>query len=128
MGYLEKNFILHERGTDEQLLPIDYPVPELGGKLVSIIPMTRGELLEMGVKRKEAIAKLAEEQKDKESGKTIEGATKRMQNRDETWEDFVLRHVSIPKLTKEELKDAKLITVEETRIEKRKSNNKKERR
>ena len=113
MGWLEKNFILHERNEKGELLPIDYPVPELGGKMVRIIPMTRGELQSMAALRKEAFEQLGKEQEDKEAGKTIEGATKRLEERDETWEEFVLRHIIKPKYTKEELKDGKMIKWED---------------
>jgi len=46
MGYLEKNFILHRRGEDEKLLPVDYFIKELNAN-VSALPITRGQYLSL---------------------------------------------------------------------------------
>jgi len=45
MGYLEKNFLLHERDEKGQLLPIEYPCPELDGRVLLVKPAPRGKIL-----------------------------------------------------------------------------------
>lgn len=109
MGWLEKNFILHERNEKGELIPIEYPVPELGGQKILIMPMTRGELNDFASSRRTILNEMVEEQKDKEIGKTLEGATKRLQERDKAWDEFVLKHILKPQFTMEELRDAKII-------------------
>lgn len=82
MGYLEKNFILHRRGADENLIPIDFHIVELDAD-VSMIPLTRGEILDNQIKFKEA----------KEKG--IPSNT--------IWEEIISAHLVIPKMTISEL-------------------------
>ncbi|MCD6572128.1 MAG: hypothetical protein J7K62_02530 [Thermoplasmata archaeon] len=94
MGYLEKKFILHERDENGNLLPIDYECKELGGKL-SIIPATRGELLRI-------LAEL----------RAIPDDDKKPDAQRNVWEDFVIRHIAKPELTKEDLSNVKLMTID----------------
>lgn len=86
MAWLEKNFILHERDENKKLLPIEYPIPELGGKKVLILPVSRGEIL-----RTFSDLKL-----------------EKIGNR-ETWEDFAIKHILKPKFTKEDFNNMKII-------------------
>lgn len=113
MAWLEKNFILHERDEKGNLIPIDYPVPELNGKIVKIMPLTRGEILSMAEERKKKIKKIMEERvkESKENKIDIDKERKIIEDTMGPWEDFVIRHIIEPKFTKEELKDAKLIKV-----------------
>jgi hypothetical protein len=88
MGYLEKKFILHERGAQGQLLPVDYDCEILGGT-ISIVPATRGEILE-------TIQKARSMGIDDNKHRAV-------------WEEFVIQHLEIPKLTKEDFLNMKLI-------------------
>lgn len=94
MGYLEKNFILHERDGEGKLIPIDKFCDKLKGKL-QIAPVTRGEVL-----------------KYFDTIKSIDVA-KEQDKIGELRTDFVLEHILQPKFTKEELYDAKLIKIED---------------
>ena len=114
-GYLEKNFILHERDEKEQLIPIDYPVPELDGKIIKIIPLTRGEILRMVAKRKERVNKLVQEnlKRVKENQDLNTTPSPQLEQLNSEWEDFVIEHILIPKFTRDDFKFAKLITIEQ---------------
>lgn len=90
MGYLEKNFLLHKRGENGQLLPIDSFI-EAFKTNVSMIPLSRGEVLDITEKLNKTIAN--------------KGNTKII------WEDVILKHMVEPKFTKEEIKELKLVKV-----------------
>lgn len=94
MGYLEKNFILHERDSEGKLIPLDKYSKKLGGKLL-IQPITRGDVLKHFGLIKQIDMK-------NEPDKIGEIRT-----------NFILEHIIEPKFTKEELSDAKLMTIEE---------------
>jgi len=87
MGYLEKNFLLHERGEDKKVLPIDRDIEGLG--TVRFIPFARGEFL------------------------TVSAEVGKLQRENKTalhlWDKFVLDHMDEPKLTVEDLKHTKPI-------------------
>lgn len=89
MGYLEKNFILHRRGEDKKLLPIDYFIKELNAN-VSIIPITRGGYSSF-------TSKLTHAADEKE--------------RVLLWDTLISKHFLIPKLSIEDIKSMKMIWV-----------------
>ena len=97
MGYLEKNFLLHKRNEKGELLPLDYDIKEFeqfGNSKVSIIPATRGELLDIVAKIRVVRNKIDVD---------VDGLIT------EEWEKFVINHFAEPKFTKEELRDAKRV-------------------
>ena len=47
MGWLEKEFILHECDENGKLLPIDFPIKELEGRKVTVFPVKRGRTLRL---------------------------------------------------------------------------------
>ena len=108
MGYLEKEFILHERNEKGKLIPIDYPIPELNNETVRVIPLTRGALLSFAEKRKAAINKRIQELQGmaKDKGKDKEVIAPLSVDEREVTEDLIIKHVIQPKFTKEELKSA----------------------
>ena len=57
MGYLEKEFILHETDENGNILPIDYPCPELGGIILRVLPASRGRLLRLSLDVKASVDK-----------------------------------------------------------------------
>ncbi len=98
MGYLETNFILHRRGADGNLLPIDFTIEKLKMD-ISITPLTRGEILDNQVKFKNA--------KDK----GIPSNT--------VWEEIISNHLIITKMSIKELHDLGMIKYkEEVEVEK----------
>lgn len=132
MGYLEKEFILHKRGEDGNLLSVDYFIKEFNAE-VSVLPVTRGESIELGMKtieREKIIntqAKLIEKLKEgrkntdkEESIKEIDEKIALIENKIEdinkeryrSTEDYILKHILKPKFTREELADAKVIILE----------------
>ena len=86
MSYLEKNFIIHSRGEDGKLLPIDYYVKELKAD-IQFIPLTRGAVLDIGVKLKQEI--------DKGEKSDVTGM----------WQEIICKQLVKPKLTVDELKN-----------------------
>lgn len=91
MGYLEKEFLLHQRNDSGKLISIDYPIPELDKKLVLIRPAIRGEILELLNK--------------------VRVHTKENKDTRYLWEQFVIDHLEKPKLTAEELTESKQILI-----------------
>lgn len=96
MGYLEKNFLLHKRGENGNLLPIDSFI-EVFKTNVSMIPLARGEVLDITQELKKAVA-------EKKPTKTI-------------WEDVILKHMVEPKFTEKELSELKLVKVDNVMID-----------
>jgi len=91
MGYLEKNFILHERNTEGKLLPIDYPLKEtrvigFEDKSIKMFPLVRGDILDMGSKE------------------------------DFAWEEVISEHLVEPKMTAEELRNTKILHTKEGKL------------
>ena len=91
MGYLEKNFILHERDAKGDILPIDYPLKESGiigfeDKSIKMIPLVRGDIITMG------------------------------NSKDFAWEEVISEHLVEPKMTAEELKNTKILRTKEGKL------------
>jgi len=98
MGYLEKNFLLHERDEKGNLIPIDYKVEDLGGQLIQVTPTSRGEQLRMA--------------RQLENNKQSDMKPEEMQEANlKIWIKYVLDHLLKPELTEEDLRTAKLIKV-----------------
>ena len=119
MGYLEKEFILHRRGGDGELLPIDYFIKELNAS-VNVIPVTRGEFFELGnsaISREQLKNSLLEKIKKGvdviKKAELSEEIDKINKEREKDTETFVINHINIPKFTLGELSDAKTIKVKD---------------
>ncbi len=103
MGWLEKELVLHTRNGEGDLIAIPYPIPELKNQKVLIIPLSRGELLELFATIRNIKESVSTEKGDKgiskkESDKQIK----------ELWEDFVIKHIEKPKFKREDFKYMKL--------------------
>lgn len=88
MGYLEKNFILHRRGEEGNLLPVDSFIEEFNST-IAMTPMSRGEFLDV---KQEALN--CGEELDK----------KRL-----LWENLIVKHSVNPKFTLEEVQSMKMV-------------------
>ena len=111
MGWLEKEFILHERDENGKLLPIDCPVKELGGRVVTAIPVLRGETLKLFRNLKDAAyienLPLAERLKKEEE---LTAMKYEIRTTSDVWRDYVVAHLVKPMITKKEIEDHKMIT------------------
>jgi len=98
-NFLTKNFLTHNRGADGNLIPIEYTIPEFN-KLVSIIPTTRGEMLDLSVNIKKANLLTLKETKEENVSED---------HAQMVWETFIIEHIENPKLDSETFKDTKLL-------------------
>lgn len=111
MGWLEKEFILHERDENGTLLPIDCPVKELGGRIVTVLPVCRGETLKLFRDLKDAAyieALLLVERLKKEEELTA--MKYNIRTTSDVWKDYAVAHLVKPSLTSKEIEDHKMIT------------------
>lgn len=111
MGWLEKEFILHERDENGTLLPIDCPVKELGGRIVTALPVCRGETLKLFRDLRDAAyieaLPLVERLKKEEELTAIKY---NIRTTSDVWKDYAVAHLVKPSLTSKEIEDHKMIT------------------
>lgn len=110
MGWLEKEFILHECDENGELLPIDFPIKELNDRKVTVLPVKRGRTLRLIRDLRDAAEidamPLVERIPVIEKLKELEHPFK---STSEIWLEYAKEHLVKPKMTTEELDKHKKI-------------------